>query len=113
MEVIISKHINPGDFSYASGSLLLEKYNIKITIEVSTNSISANAAYLGNEEKIKGKSKHLIKFGGELVKSNMINNQFSYFEEFLRVKTVEFIEELDKLCNYKFIEREFEKNIFF
>jgi len=113
VEVIVSKHVNPGDSSYVSGSLLLEKYNIEIIIKVSTNCISAHAIYLGNEEKIKGKSKHLISFGGELVKSNMLNNQFCYFQEFLRVKTVEFMDELNKLCNYKFIEREFEKNIYF
>lgn len=113
VEVITSKKLKVSDTSEASGSLLVEKYNIKITIKVSTNSISAHAIYLGNEEKIKGKSKKLISFGGELVKSTMTSNQFGYFEEFLRVKTVEFIDELDKLCNCKLIDSEFEKNIRF
>lgn len=113
VEVTVSKSVDPGTPSSASGSLVLEKYNIKITIKVNTNCISAYAKYLGNEEKIKGREKHLISFRGELVKSNMVSNQFGYFKEFLQVKTVEFIYELHKECGYKLIEGEFDRNIFF
>ncbi|MBZ0314753.1 hypothetical protein K7185_20100 [Clostridium butyricum] len=103
----------PGTTSSARGRLILEEYNIEIVITVKTNSIGAFARYLGNESEIKDKEKHLIAFGGELVKGIMTSRQFENFESFLKVKVIEFIYELDKECNGKIINKKFDENIHF
>lgn len=115
VEVILHESKKPFDGSSAEGSILLEKYNINIIIEITTHSediedrkyiipcISVRAKYLGNEEKIKENGELLFSVGGALAKSIIVSNQFGYFEEFIRVKTVEFIYKLDGKCEEKLI----------
>lgn len=107
IEITSHESGKPGTTSWASGSLVLEKYNIKITIEVNTDYISVTAKYLGNEEKIKGKEKYLFRFSGKLAKSIMLNNRFESFQKFVIVKTVEFIYELDNECEYKLLREKY------
>lgn len=102
VDIVLCKAENEfkGVTSEAKGTLILTKYNIEIQIEIGTGYIQTYATYIGNED-IKNKHKPLFRFDGEMTKQWLADKNFKVIKEFLKVKTIEFIYELDKECNGK------------